>query len=212
MPSQPGRSPVCVNTERCEPGLVFWPAEKKCHQLYTQGPCHKGDLLIMNPGTAEPYCGCDPLLLKQYYYPPLKLCYEHFTKGPCEHGSLYSYNYTTDTTECVCHKGLDKYYYPRLGQCFQLDKKGPCGKGQVFKRKLGVSGCHCKEDYVYWKASRACYRAYTPGPCRPGQFLVEDERGDGFCSKNPCSKAHLYFPSQADSSHGHCHKVGSRCR
>jgi hypothetical protein len=23
--------------ERCEPGLVFWPPDKTCYQLYTQG-------------------------------------------------------------------------------------------------------------------------------------------------------------------------------
>ena len=45
-----------------------------------QGPCHKGDLLVVNPLTTESYCSCDPDLLSQYFYPPLKLCYEHFTK------------------------------------------------------------------------------------------------------------------------------------
>jgi hypothetical protein len=45
-----------------------------------QGPCHKGDLVVVNPVTTEAYCSCDPDLLSQYFYPPLKLCYEHFTK------------------------------------------------------------------------------------------------------------------------------------
>jgi len=45
-----------------------------------QGPCHKGDLVVVNPLTTEAYCSCDPDLLSQYFYPPLKLCYEHFTK------------------------------------------------------------------------------------------------------------------------------------
>ena len=45
-----------------------------------QGPCHKGDLMVVNPLTTEAYCSCDPDLLSQYFYPPLKLCYEHFTK------------------------------------------------------------------------------------------------------------------------------------
>ena len=181
------------------------------HLLYPQGPCHKGDLLIMNPETAEPYCGCDPLLLKQYFYKPLKLCYEHFTKGPCELGSVFTYNHTSETTDCECQTSFQNYFKP-LGQCFQIETKGPCGKGQVFRydTKSKRSGCQCKEKYVYWEKTHSCYREFTPGPCKPGQFLVKGNDGIGFCSKNPCSKAHLYFPSAADPSQGHCYKVGGQ--
>ena len=31
----------CAAVQRCENGWVFWPPKKTCHQLYTQGPCHK---------------------------------------------------------------------------------------------------------------------------------------------------------------------------
>lgn len=55
----------CADTKICDNGWMFWPPDQECFQLYTQGPCHKGDLLIMNPLTTEPYCGCDPLLLNQ---------------------------------------------------------------------------------------------------------------------------------------------------
>ena len=84
-----------------------------------QGPCHKGDLLIINPATAEPYCGCDSSLLSQYFYKPMKLCYEHFTKGPCELGSVFTYNHTSDTTDCECQQTFQNYFKP-LGQCFEL--------------------------------------------------------------------------------------------
>ena len=33
----------------------------------------QGDLLIMNPVTVEPYCGCDPLLLNQVRSPVANL-------------------------------------------------------------------------------------------------------------------------------------------
>jgi len=204
-------SPRCVPSGQCKPGRAFWPPDGQCHDLYSQGPCHKGDLLIVNPSTAEPVCGCDSSLLAQYYYAPLSLCYEHFTRGPCELGSLFSYNHTSATSECVCQPSLPNYFKP-LGQCFQLETKGPCGKGQLFRHdpKSGRSGCQCKDRYVYWERTHACYREYTPGPCRPGQFLVKGSDGVGFCTKNPCGKAHLYFPSKEDPSQGHCHKVGGR--
>ena len=88
----------------------------------------QGDLLIMNPLTAEPYCGCDPLLLRQYYYPPLKLCYEHLTRGPCEAGLLFAYNHTGDATQCLCNPSILNYNFD-TGQCFQFDTKGPLPEG-----------------------------------------------------------------------------------
>ena len=132
-----GNTTGCVDSGLCEAGWVFWPREQTCYQLYTQGPCHKGDLLIRNPDTAEPYCGCDSVLLNQYYYSPLKLCYEHFTKGPCELGSLFTYNHSSETTDCGCDPSYPSYFKP-LGQCFQLGSKGPCGPGQVGQASPGT--------------------------------------------------------------------------
>ena len=84
----------------------------------------------MNALTAEPYCGCDPLLLRQYYFPPLRLCYEHHTRGPCESGLLFAYNHTADLTHCLCAESLANFHLDTQ-QCFQFGNKGPCRKGQV---------------------------------------------------------------------------------
>ena len=84
----------------------------------------------MNALTAEPYCGCDPLLLRQYYFPPLRLCYEHHTRGPCESGLLFAYNHTADLTHCLCAESLANFHLDTQ-QCFQFGSKGPCRKGQV---------------------------------------------------------------------------------
>ncbi len=180
-----------------------------CFQLYTQGPCHKGDLLIMNPLTAEPFCGCDPLLLRQYYFPPLKLCYEHFTRGPCEAGLLFAYNHSSDATQCLCNENL-VHFHAQTAQCFQFDTKGPCRKGQMFQySKMTQKGeCLCKKGYVYWPLNGECYKAFTSGPCRPGQFLIphSEDENIGQCVDNPCPRAHLYFPAEFDDE-VKCHKV-----
>jgi len=212
-----GLPPVCKERQRCEPGWIFWPPDGKCHEMYTQGPCHKGDLLIVNPETTEPYCGCDHILLKQYYNPSLHLCYELMTRGPCENGLLYTYNHTLDMTQCSCSTDLAPHYSPALDQCFELETKGPCGKGQVFSfdTKIGLSRCRCKDKYVYWPGTDACYREFTPGPCKQDQFLVPAGQGGqvGACVENPCPSTDLFFPSD-DSKEGEvrgvCHKVGSR--
>ena len=216
-PGESSLPPVCRERQRCEPGWIFWPPDGKCHEMYTQGPCHKGDLLIVNPETTEPYCGCDHILLNQYYHPNLHLCYELMTRGPCENGLLYTYNHTLDTTQCSCSSDLAPHYSPALGQCFELETKGPCGKGQVFSfdTKMGLSRCRCKDDYVYWPGTDSCYREYTPGPCKESQFLVPAGQGGqvGVCVDNPCPSTDLFFPSEESVEgevRGVCHKVGAR--
>ena len=89
----------------------------------------------MNPLTAEPYCGCDPLLLHQYYFPPLRLCYEHHTRGPCESGLLFAYDHADRSTRCACSDreagGMRAHFHEGTQRCFQFGTKGPCSKGQV---------------------------------------------------------------------------------
>ena len=174
----------------------------------------QGDLLIMNPLTAEPICGCDPMLLKQYYSPPLKLCYEHFTRGPCESGLLFAYNHTSDATQCLCNENLVNFY-SKTSQCFQFDTKGPCRKGQMFQysKMTGRGECLCRKGYVYWPPNGECYKAFTAGPCRPGQFLIphQEDENIGQCVVNPCPRAHLYFPAVPGNNFDtevKCHKVG----
>lgn len=221
LASKPKGKPQCRNIKRCPNGWVFWPTLNDCFQLYTQGPCHKGDLLIVNPLTAEPFCGCDPILLRQYFYTPLNLCYEHNTRGPCEAGLLFAYNHTSDNTQCLCTPDLPNYH-PESGQCFQFGSKGPCSYGQVFELRGRRGLCVCKDNYVFWPATRSCYKAFTPGPCDFREFIIpagdvgiepiesyeddsfEDETSSrvivtvGKCVENPCPKAHLYFPMEED--------------
>ena len=51
-----------------------------------------------------------------------------------------------------------------------------------------------------WHSNGECYKTYTPGPCRPDQFIVPSSRnslqarGQGLCVRNPCPRAHLFFP------------------
>ena len=168
----------------------------------------------MNPLTAEPICGCDPMLLKQYYSPPLKLCYEHFTRGPCESGLLFAYNHTSDATQCLCNENLVNFY-SKTSQCFQFDTKGPCRKGQMFQysKMTGRGECLCRKGYVYWPPNGECYKAFTAGPCRPGQFLIphQEDENIGQCVVNPCPRAHLYFPAVPGNNFDtevKCHKVG----
>ena len=169
--------------------------------------------MIVNPLTAEPYCGCDPLLLRQYYFPPLKLCYEHLTRGPCEAGLLFAYNHTSDATHCLCSESLVNFHEPTQ-QCFQFGTKGPCQNGQTFQYNsaLNRGECRCREGYVFWPRNGQCYKAFTAGPCDSEQFLVPHKRNKnlGHCVDNPCPRSHLYFPTNPldnKDTEVKCHKV-----
>lgn len=37
---------ICKRPESCPPGMIFWPKDGKCFNLYTKGPCSKGTLLV----------------------------------------------------------------------------------------------------------------------------------------------------------------------
>ena len=62
----------------------------------------------------------------------------------------------------------------------------------------GFGECRCRDNYVSWHSNGECYKTYTPGPCRPDQFIVPSShshaRGQGLCVRNPCPRAHLFFP------------------
>ena len=83
----------------------------------------QGDLLIMNALTAEPYCGCDPLLLRQYYFSPLGLCYEHNTRGPCETGLLFAYNHTAQVSQFEAWKIQTQQMCMKIIDCFKICSK-----------------------------------------------------------------------------------------
>ena len=107
----------------------------------------------MNALTAEPYCGCDPLLLRQYYFSPLQLCYEHHTRGPCETGLLFAYNHTAELTHCMCGSSLANFHISSQ-QCFQFGTKGPCKKGQVSSFFPFFSLVRCGSHF--WAACIVC--------------------------------------------------------
>ena len=197
--------------------------DKKSFCVYLYGYLYllQGDLLIMNALTAEPYCGCDPLLLRQYYFSPLQLCYEHHTRGPCEIGLLFAYNHTAELTHCMCNHDLANYH-PETQQCFQFGTKGPCQKGQVILNLFNlrnekwlssfikvfeldpVSGhgeCRCRNNYVFWPQNGECYKTFTPGPCNKTDFIVPSDHNPnmGQCILNPCPRAHLFFPEESSS-------------
>ena len=37
---------VCKAMESCGIGMVYWPQNSKCYQMFTRGPCANGKLLI----------------------------------------------------------------------------------------------------------------------------------------------------------------------
>ena len=79
-------------------------------------------------------------------------------------------------------------------------KESFCSHFQIYKlnSKTGYGECRCRDNYVSWHSNGECYKTYTPGPCRSDQFIVPSTHlqvsGQGLCVRNPCPRAHLFFP------------------
>ncbi|XP_065568229.1 uncharacterized protein LOC136032052 [Artemia franciscana] len=208
----------CVDKGRCPSGWTYWPRDGACFELYTIGPCPKGDLLVLNPQNGEPKCDCDEVSLKVNFWPPNGGCYELFTKGPCERGTVFFYNEAKNATQCGCSPELPNFHI-ESGKCFELFSDGPCNAGQWFvpsfdeksqsektnenKKLLTFPVCECRPDHVAWDDG-SCYRKFTRGPCPIGFFVMSSSNGTGFCFKSFCNRGQLYFPSKQS-----CYKVAT---
>ncbi|XP_058833558.1 uncharacterized protein LOC131691288 [Topomyia yanbarensis] len=195
---------TCKSTEICDSGMIFWPQDNKCYQLYTKGPCSKGKLISMdNDGIAK--CKCEKEgELGNYFHNETETCHEFFTKGPCQRtGELF-----LPSRKCACHQRLP-HYHNETSQCYELDTIGPCpiGHTYIIADKRGQhevtamrAECRCKENYVPWK-NGYCYKLYTQGPCDFGSFIIDSNS----CIPNPCEKGRLYFPREKT-----CYRIGAQ--
>ncbi|KAJ8963919.1 hypothetical protein NQ314_005247 [Rhamnusium bicolor] len=190
---------VCKQMKTCtNPSWIYWPKDGQCYQMFTRGPCPKGQLLIADPNNRIPMCKCSSHKeLRDYRYEDGQ-CYQHFTKGPCwEKGHLF-----LPDKSCGCHSFLP-HFHEDSQKCFELDSIGPCGLGQVYQLhpETRKASCHCKPNYLQYQNSSSCYRPYTQGPCPPNYILVNTTT----CIEQPCRRGHLYFPEEK-----HCYRIGSQ--
>ncbi|XP_045492520.1 uncharacterized protein LOC123691967 [Colias croceus] len=181
------RQGICVRPKQCaDETLLYWPSDDRCYYRMSQGPCFPGAILdVGKDGLAN--CTCEKN--GPNYWPVDGNCYSHYTRGPCERGQLF-----LPGAKCGCEPHLPHYHNETEG-CYELDTSGPCPKGHTFS--LAQSGasrraqCTCRAFHAR-AADGACYRLYTRGPCAHDEMLARDGR----CTKVPCGRGRLYYPTR----------------
>jgi len=72
----------------CFKNHVYSPSSRSCVELFTQGPCPPGVVVVQDPATQELACDCGPHLASNYW-PPTRRCYPLYSQGPCQSGEQF---------------------------------------------------------------------------------------------------------------------------
>jgi len=187
---------------------VWWPEDRSCHALLSQGPCGEGEWLVLNEDgsrvlCAERLCPCDPAA------PEL-----------CEvevEGSMSD---------------------PRWGRCrvaVAAAQEGLCQPGeQLLINPYGKGTCDCitSPPHVRWSEDGHCYPIHSQGPCAQGLVIdISKSSMEPECLPNVCTAGTFYDSAScseialrngqqpeniAGACHdlsniqGSCHKLGTR--
>ena len=158
LPRNGSATKLTAKEEAClEARKVYWPADQTCHDLLSQGPCERGQWLVLESRTGEDdrvvcrhrLCPCDPAR------PDLCEVEVAIAGGDEEGGD--------EGVGCRC----------RVAQAAAQD--GLCQPGeQLFLSPygLGVCGCIAAPPHVIWPGDGRCYPLHVRGPCQPGYQLA----------------------------------------
>jgi hypothetical protein len=150
---QNGTARLTAKEEAClEAKKMYWPADQACHDLLGQGPCARGEWLVLEAAlggedrvVCRPrLCPCDPARPD--------LCEVEVAREEKEE----------ERPGCRC----------RVAQAAAQD--GLCEVGEqlyVSPYGVGVCGCITAPPHVIWSGDGHCYPLHARGPCQPGYQL-----------------------------------------
>ncbi|XP_057337621.1 uncharacterized protein LOC130675788 [Microplitis mediator] len=85
----------------CRPRFLYFPLSHRCHEAYRQGPCDKGEYVVLPSDDVVPKCKVNPCGedgLVNYN----GVCYYLRTKGgPCAPDGVLGVNETTYEIQCI---------------------------------------------------------------------------------------------------------------
>jgi len=200
-----GEEDACLQLHK-----VWWPEDRSCHALLSQGPCGEGEWLVLNEDgsrviCAERLCPCDPA--------------------------------DPDLCEVEVEGSLSD---PRWGRCrvaTAAAQEGICQPGEqllINPYGKGVCGCVTSPPHVTWADDGRCYPIHSQGPCLQGFVLsISNSRMEPECTPGICPAGSIHDsgscleiaerngqPGGVESgssachdlsnSRGSCHKLGTR--
>ena len=154
-------SAIPIKENDCPSGLVLWPADSKCHKLYSQGPCQEDEVLVTS--LTGPICasfededGQETEISTQIV--------------PKSQGWMLESILSNHANE---NELLKSWLLP-LDENVQLTKK--------------EESCLSKEQ-IYWPDDDQCYNLLTQGPCQAKQWLIlrnTTSAVEVVCAHRPC--------------------------
>jgi hypothetical protein len=152
----------CLSKEQ-----VYWPDDKLCYSLLTQGPCQAKEWLVLsrsNNGVqvvcAHRPCPCDPAATE--------LCEVELEDGPCQ-----------------CKVAL------------AAAQDGLCDIGeQLLVNPFGFGECGCvtSPPHTSWPGDGRCYPVYSQGPCEQGFILtISDSSLEPTCQPSLCPEGKVLY-------------------
>ncbi|CAG0924858.1 unnamed protein product [Notodromas monacha] len=133
----------------CSAGLVFWPADDRCYQLYSRGPCPEGQILVYDPLAKFISCQTNPCDAELNVLWNDGVCYALSTTGPCtgeNEGIVVS---TTDLVP-ICEPLVLKQLINVQSKCSagtRRDFNGNCSQTTFFLPSMGVGGA-CEKGFI----------------------------------------------------------------
>ncbi|KAK5643584.1 hypothetical protein RI129_007429 [Pyrocoelia pectoralis] len=182
---------------RCPPHTAQFPADGHCYNIFTVGPCERGqyfapdDTITQNSqrqGKCKPTEKCENS--NELYWPEDKKCYLYLSQGPCPKGQLITADFD-GISACKCDYKYEMRNYSSHGNgCYEHFTKGPCKEnGHLFLPNQHC-GCHNLLPH-YYNLTKMCYELGTIGPCDAGeQFLIDYNTKSATCQ---CKKGHIRY-------------------
>lgn len=210
--SLPGESSQTLTAEEqacMELHKVWWPEDRSCHALLSQGPCGEGEWLVLNEDgsrviCAERLCPCDPAApdlcevevegsLSDPRWGRCRVASAAAQEGICQPGEQLLIN-PYGKGVCGCITSPPHVTWSDDGQCYPIQSQGPCLEGFVLSISKSSMEPVCIPAIPCPAGSK-----HDPGSCseiaeRNGQPMVEGSSGCHDLSNN----------------RGSCHKLGTR--
>jgi len=175
----PARNPCSLSSWQ----LLYWPKDKQCYKIFTQGPCPDTQELAYHPLKQAPVCRCPQDL--PLHWQPTDKCYSRYTRGPCQVNQFLDLEEVTGKPVCRqsrrCEPG--QRFWPPDQTCHQLYAQGPCHKGDLLIVNPLTTEPYCGCDPVllkqyYHAPLKLCYEQLSRGPCEAGLLFMYNHTTD----------------------------------
>lgn len=207
---------------KCPPKTALSLKDGKCHELFSRGPCERGQYFApytetttivptnntSKSGQARGSCQATVpcTRINELFWPATGHCYPRLTQGPCTRGQLLTASTTnvSDLAQCRCTGQRDLNEYRTNAGCFQHYTRGPCReKGHLF---LPDRSCGCGPHLPHWHdQTEMCFEIGSIGPCNTGEhYQLHPITQTGYCS---CKNGYIrYKPSLNQTSPDGCYR------